>query len=196
MIIIDNVLVSDEIGDVCFACDLRKCKGACCVDGDAGAPLEEQEISFLEDNLDYVKPFMTRAGIKEVEKNGVFDYDADGRFCTPLVDGDECAFVNFDEEGIAFCAIEQSYLDEKSNFLKPLSCHLYPIRITNLANGGEAINYHKWHICKPALKRGKSDKFKLQDFVKVALIRKYGKPWYDKFVKALDGAKEDKSEEV
>lgn len=187
MIVIDNKIISDEIGEVCFACDLRKCKGACCVDGDAGAPLEEEEIAMLEDDIDYIKPYMTRAGIREVELNGVFDYDAEGKFVTPLVEGDECAFVNFDEEGIAFCAIETAYLDGKTELAKPLSCHLYPIRISKLKNGDEAVNYHKWHICKPALKRGKSEKFKLSHFVKAALIRKYGKDWYERFLEALAG---------
>lgn len=183
MIVIDKVLVSDEIGDVCFACDLRKCKGLCCVDGDAGAPLEEEEISILENDIDFIKPFMTKAGIEEVKKNSVFDYDAEGKFVTPLVEGDECAYVNFDEEGIAYCAIEHAYLDEKTDLPKLLSCHLYPIRIVKLNDGGEAVNYHKWHICKPALKRGKSENYKLKDFVKTALIRKYGKGWYDKLEK-------------
>lgn len=186
MKIIDNKIVSDEIKDICFACDLQKCKGACCVDGDAGAPFEENEISQLEDDLDYIKAFMTPAGIREVEKNGVFDYDEEGKLVTPLVDGGECAYVNFDEEGIAYCAIEAAYLDGKTDFIKPLSCHLYPIRITKLSNGREALNYHKWHVCKPALKRGKSEKFKLQDFVKSSLIRKYGKEWYEKLLRALE----------
>ncbi|MCF8229421.1 MAG: DUF3109 family protein [Bacteroidales bacterium] len=186
MIVLDDKIISNEIKEICFACDLRKCKGACCVDGDAGAPLEEAEISILEDDIEYIKPFMTEAGRREVEKNGVFDYDADGKFVTPLVDGGACAFVNFDEEGIAFCTIEQAFLDNKTDFQKPLSCHLYPIRISQLRDGGEALNYHKWHICKPALKRGSREKYALKKFVKTALIRKYGNGWYERFLKILE----------
>ncbi len=189
MIILNNKIISDEIKDTCFACDLHKCKGACCVDGDAGAPMEEAEISILEDDIDYIKEFMTETGVREVEKNGVFDYDADGRFVTPLVDGGACAYVNFDEEGIAFCTIEQAFLDGKTDFQKPISCHLYPIRVSQLGNGGEALNYHKWHICKPALKRGKAENFKLSKFVKIALTRKYGQEWYERFLKILDTEK-------
>lgn len=184
MIVIDDKIISDKIKEVCFACDLKKCKGYCCVDGDAGAPLEEEEISMLEDEIEYIKPYMTKEGISEVEKNGVFDYDQDGQFVTPLVNDGECVYVNFDEEGIAYCAIEVAFLDEKTDLQKPLSCHLYPIRITKYKDY-EAVNYHEWHICKPALVRGKREGFKLSRFVRSALVRKYGKEWYDKFAKEM-----------
>ncbi len=179
MIIIDKTLVSDELKEVCFCCDLEKCKGACCVEGDAGAPLEEEEISPLEDDLHLIEPYMTEEGIRVVRESGVFDYDEHGHFVTPLVNDRECAFANFDN-GIAYCAIEKAYEEKKIGFRKPLSCHLYPLRISKLI-GHDAVNYHKWDICKPALEKGRQLHLRLGDFLKEALIRKYGPEWFDKF---------------
>lgn len=185
MIAIDNTLNSDDLHKVCFVCNLEKCKGACCVEGDAGAPLEEHEISELEDNLDYIKPFMLPRGIEAVDELGVFDYDAHGHYVTPLVNGAECAFVVFTTEGIASCAIEQAWQAGKSKFRKPVSCHLYPVRISRY-NDFEAVNYHQWHICKPALELGKQLEVPMYRFLKDSLIRKYGSKWYDKLCKAIE----------
>ena len=183
MILLDNTLVSDDVKSVHFACDLAKCKGACCVDGDAGAPLEEEEISLLEDYIDEIKPFMVPAGINEIEHLGIFDYDADGKFVTPLVNGMECAYV-YMENGIARCAIEKAFSEKKIPFPKPLSCHLYPVRIDHLRHG-DGLNYHKWHICNKALENGMKLKMPLYIFLEEALIRKYGRNWYNKLVKLL-----------
>ena len=183
MIHLDDILISDDIRDVCFCCDLPRCKGACCVEGDGGAPLEEEEISLLEDYIDAIKPFMVPSGIKEVKMNGVFDYDAEGKFVTPLVNGNECVYVFF-ENGIARCAIEQAYQEKAIPFPKPLSCHLYPIRIKQLKHG-EGVNYHKWSICKPALENGRKLNLPLYRFLEDALIRKYGRKWYGKLVKLV-----------
>jgi hypothetical protein len=183
MIKVDEVLISDDVHDVHFCCNLRQCKGACCVEGDAGAPLEEMEISLLEDYIDEIKVFMASTGIQEVEKTGVFDYDADGRFVTPLVNGNECCFVFF-EDGIARCAIEQAFQEKKIPFPKPISCHLYPVRITQIGNQ-DALNYHKWHICNKALENGMKLKLPLYRFLEDALIRKYGRSWYNKLAKLL-----------
>jgi len=177
MITIDNTNNSDDLANVCFVCDLAKCKGACCVEGDAGAPLEEYEISELEDALDYVKPFMRQEGIDAVEQSGVFDYDAGGNYVTPLINGAECVFVVFTEDGTAACAIEKSWEAGKSKFRKPVSCHLYPIRISHYKDF-DAVNYHQWHICKPALEYGKKLNIPVYVFLKVPLIRKYGEKWY------------------
>ncbi|HPT01387.1 MAG TPA: DUF3109 family protein [Bacteroidales bacterium] len=177
MIAIDNTLVSDDLHNVCFVCDLRECKGVCCVEGDAGAPLEEEEISLLEDSLDDIKPFMEPAGRAVVEQNGVFDYDSFGQFVTPLVRDCECAFAYF-EEGIARCAIEKAFREGKTDFEKPVSCHLYPVRISKY-EGFEAVNYHRWYICSEALKKGKKENVPLYVFLKDALIRKYGVKWYE-----------------
>jgi len=163
MILLDETLISDDLKTVHFCCDLGKCKGACCIEGDAGAPLGEEEISLLEDHFDDIIPFMVPEGIAEVRQNGVFDYDADGRFVTPLVNGRECVFV-YMEGGIARCAIEKAFQEKKIPFAKPVSCHLYPVRI-NRTRYHEAVNYHKWHICKDALAKGHKENLPLYQFL-------------------------------
>jgi hypothetical protein len=183
MISLDNALISDDLKEVLFCCDLPKCKGACCVEGDGGAPLEDEEVSLLEDHIEDIRPFMVPAGIKVVESSGVFDYDADAKFVTPLVGGRECAFVYF-ENGIAGCAIEKAFLKKKIPFPKPISCHLYPVRITT-TRMNDAVNYHKWQICRKALEKGHKEKIPLYVFLKEALIRKYGRTWYNRFVRLI-----------
>jgi len=183
MIYLGNTLISDDLKEVFFSCDLTKCKGACCVEGDAGAPLEEEEISLLEDHFDEIKPYMVKEGIREVEQSGVFDYDAEGKFVTPLVNGKECVFVYFDD-GIARCAVEKAYQEEKIPFAKPISCHLYPIRIKTTPFN-DLLNYHKWPICHKALVKGYNEKTPLYQFLEGALIRKYGRAWYNKLAKLL-----------
>jgi len=177
MIIIDNHIVSDHIRDIPFCCNLKKCRGACCIEGDAGAPLDVDEISIIEDDIEAIEQYMTEKGIAVIKNYGVFDYDAAGELVTPLVNDRECAFVNFDSWGIAYCAIEKAFEEGKTSLKKPVSCHLYPIRITEHANY-DAVNYHKWDICKHALVSGKRKGIPLYVFCKDALIRKYGKEWY------------------
>ena len=198
MIAIDHTLVSEDILDKKFVCDLNACKGACCVEGDAGAPLEKEEAKILEKIYDQVKPYMLPEGVKAIEKNGFYVVDEDdGDWCTPLVDktpadtrlpdGQEhsgrCAFVLFDE-GIAKCAIEKAYYDGKVTFKKPVSCHLYPIRITKYKDY-DAVNYNRWNVCKPACACGEKLQVPVYRFVKDGLVRKYGQKWYDE-LKQLD----------
>lgn len=183
MILCENCIISDELKSVFFHCDLEKCKGACCVEGDAGAPLNEEEISLLEDYLDKIKPYMKNEGIAGVEKYGVFDYDADGHFVTPLVNDAECVYAYF-EKGIARCAIEKAWMEKKIPFQKPVSCHLYPVRIKP-SGDSDLVNYHKWDICQSALTKGYQEKKPLYEFLQEALIRKYGRKWYNKLVKQL-----------
>jgi hypothetical protein len=183
MILHEKTILSDDIRFVYFSCDLAKCKGACCIEGDAGAPLEEEEISLLEDYIDDIKPYMVQEAIREVELLGVFDYDAEGKFVTPLVNGRECVFVYFDS-GIARCAIELAYQEKKIPFAKPISCHLYPIRIKT-TSVNDLLNYHKWPICQQALIKGYNEKTPLYRFLEGALIRRYGRTWYNKLVKLL-----------
>jgi hypothetical protein len=159
------------------------CKGACCVEGDAGAPLEEEEISLLEDYLDLIAPFMVPEGIQTVKETGVFDYDAEGKFVTPLIKGKECAYVYFEKE-IARCAIEKAYQDKIIPFPKPVSCHLYPIRIRHLRNQ-DTLNYHKWPICKKALEKGSRENLAIYQFLEDALVRKYGRSWFTKLEKIM-----------
>ena len=181
MIPVKDTIVSEELKEVFFCCDLPKCLGGCCVAGDAGAPLEEQEISILEDDLDKIKPYMTERGRKSVEDSGVFDYDSEGNFVTPLVNGVECAFAAFDDKEIAYCTIEKAFEEGKSTLRKPVSCYLYPVRITDHGSF-DAVNYHKWGICKPALKKGKRLGLPLYIFLEEALVRKYGREWYNELV--------------
>ena len=183
MILMDNAIISDHFRDVFFCCDLQQCKGACCVEGDAGAPLEVEEIPLIEDHFETIKNFMVPKGIHEVEITGVFDYDADGKYVTPLVNGNECCYVYF-EDGIARCAIEKAFAEGKIPFPKPLSCHLYPVRISKTGRN-DAVNYHKWHICNKALEKGDKQKMPLYIFLEDALVRKYGRSWYNKLVKLL-----------
>lgn len=185
MIILDNTIISDDIRDRYFCCDLEQCKGACCVEGDAGAPLEEKEISLLEDNIESIIPYMLPEGYDTVNSHGVFDYDAEGNFVTLLVQDRECAFVYY-EQGIARCAIEKAFQEKMIPFPKPLSCHLYPIRIKQLSNGNEGLNYHKWSICKKAIEKGHKEKLPLYRFLDQALIRKYGRAWYNRLLKLME----------
>jgi hypothetical protein len=184
MLIIDDIMVSDNLYLVKFLCPLEKCKGACCVEGDAGAPLEEEEISELEDHIDQIMEYMIPEGIHAVEQGGVFDYDVDGSFVTPLIRGGDCAFINF-TKGIAWCSIEKAYEEGKIPVRKPVSCHLYPVRLAKVG-GTEAVNYHKWQICEPALHAGTREGIPLYVFLKDALIRRYGKVWYDKLVDEIE----------
>ena len=184
MIVIDNTIISDEFRDARFCCDVQKCLGGCCVEGDAGAPLEEEEIAFLEENLHKIRPYMRHEGIEVVYRNGVFDYDMEGTFVTPLVRDRDCAFVYY-ENKIARCSIEKAYNEGSITFRKPVSCHLYPVRITKHKEF-DAINYHKWHICAPARTFGKKNGVRLYEFLKDALVRKYGDDWYQKLKSEIE----------
>ena len=172
-----KTIVSEDIIEKDFVCNLTACKGACCVDGDAGAPLEESETKILGEIYDRVKPFLRREGILAIEKQGVFITTEDGELETPLIEGGECAYVFFDNKGVALCAIEEAYNQGKIDWKKPLSCHLYPIRVKEYSEFS-AINYNKWHICDDACTLGKQLQIPVYKFVKDALIRKFGEDWY------------------
>ncbi len=184
MIAIENTLVSEDVLKKKFVCDLNACKGECCVAGDSGAPLEKDELPILESVLEAVKPYMLQKGIKAIEKFGPYVVDNDGDYTTTLVsDKAECAFVFFDEQKIAKCAIEQAHYEGKINWKKPISCHLYPIRITPYKSY-DAVNYHAWDICKPACACGKKLDVPVYKFLKEPLIRKYGKVWFKQLEKS------------
>lgn len=179
MIEIDNTLISDDLLERKFVCDLNACKGECCVAGDSGAPLEEDEVDVIKSILPMVKPYMNAEGIAEIEKSGVALIDSDGDLVTPLVDGvKHCAFVIF-EKGIAKCSIEKAFYDGKVSFKKPISCHLYPVRITKYKQF-DAVNYQEWDVCKPACHCGEKLDVPVFKFLKEPLVRKYGKSWYKK----------------
>ena len=175
MIAIEKTLISEDLLDKKFVCDLNACKGACCVAGDSGAPLDKDELPILDAIVDKIKPYMVKKGINAIEKYGAYVIDGDGDYTTTLVSaGAECAFVFFDDNNIAKCAIEQAYYDGKIDWKKPISCHLYPIRITK-HKAYDAVNYDKWSICKPACDCGAKLDVPVYKFLKEPLIRKYGK---------------------
>jgi len=186
MIKVGEVWVSDDIKEVEFVCHLEKCKGACCVEGELGAPLEEVELQTMKDIQEAVKPYLTEAGIQAIAEQGPYILDEDGDFSTPTISGKECAYAIYDNSGILKCGIEQAYLDGKVSFRKPISCHLYPIRITKNKKGFEAVNYHKWSICSAACAYGKSLQVPLYKFLKDPLIRKYGQDWYQQLVESIE----------
>ncbi len=186
MIAIQEALVSEDLLEKEFVCDLSRCKGACCVEGDAGAPLEEDELDILAGIYNEVKPFLRTEGQKAIEEQGTAIRDPhDSEWVTPLVNEAECAYVIFDENGVTKCGIEKAWEQGAVSWRKPLSCHLYPIRITRYPSY-EAVNYHKWKICSPACDLGKQLKVPVYKFVKDALIRKYGPEWYSELDEVAD----------
>ena len=176
MIQLEDKIISLDIFEKQFLCDLNACKGACCVEGDSGAPLLKGEEQILDKIYEKVKPYMRKEGIAEIEKQGVAVYDADGDLTTPLVNNHECAFAIF-ENGITKCTIEKAYLDSKIDFKKPISCHLFPIRIKEYGDF-DSVNYEEIQICKPACECGSKLKIPIYTFLKEPLIRKYGEDWY------------------
>lgn len=177
MIIHEKTIVSEEIFEENFICDLGKCKGECCIQGDSGAPLEDDELGILDDIYEEVKPYLTSQGQKAIEDQGKYLQDFDGEWVTPLIEGRECAYTIFDEKGIAKCGIEMAHADGKVNWPKPMSCHMYPIRIVKLIEH-EALNYHRWSVCSPACALGDKEKVSVFEFLKGPLVRKYGDAWY------------------
>jgi len=184
MILLDTTLISDDLKEVMFCCDLPVCKGACCVEGDAGAPLEAEEISLLEDYREELTPYLRPESIEVLSHYGVFDYDAEGNFVTPLVTDKECAYAIFDK-GVARCAIEKAFIEGAVPFRKPVSCHLYPARLKDLTDGKTAINYHAWDICRSALEKGQATCTPLWLFLEDSLTRKFGKKWFSRLAKSL-----------
>ena len=184
MIQLDKKIISLDIFKKYFSCDLKSCKGACCIEGDSGAPLEKNEKIIIEENYQDIRPYMQKKGIDTIDKQGVGVIDKEGDLTTPLIDNQECAFVTI-EGGVAKCAIEKAFSDKRINFRKPLSCHLFPIRITSYKNF-DAINYEKISICDPACNLGESLKIPLYVFLKEALIRKYGNKCYDELIEVAN----------
>ena len=177
MIQIDDKLISEDLFSEEFVCNLAKCKGICCVEGDAGAPLDEDETKILDEIYPKIKSYLRPEGIQAIEEQGTYTLDFEGDLVTPLVNNAECAYVIFDEKGYTKCAIEKAYEDGVINWQKPISCHLYPIRITEYSNFS-AINYHEWDICSDACTLGKELGVKVYQFLKKPLIRKYGEDFY------------------
>lgn len=177
IVAVDDKLISTELFSRKFVCDLNACKGACCVEGDQGAPLTMEEVDILEEIYEEVKPFMRKEGIEAVEKEGVFYMDPWNEPATTLVNNQECAFVYFDEQGITKCSIEQAFLQGKTTWKKPISCHLYPIRVKKIGEN-LALNYDEWSICKPACACGEKLDVPVYKFLKEPITRAFGESFY------------------
>lgn len=173
---IGNTIVSEDILKCEFVCNLNSCHGACCIDGDAGAPLALSELEKLTEVYPHVKPLLRKEGVDAIESQGVYVLGTDGEYETPLIDNKECAYVIFDGK-TALCAIEQAYNQGLVDWKKPVSCHLYPVRIKDFSEFS-AVNYDRWEICDDACTLGKSLQVPVYQFVKEALIRKFGIDWY------------------
>lgn len=171
--------MSDEIIEEQFVCDLDKCKGGCCEDGDAGAPLEKTELAYLKSVYEVVKPYLTKEGVAEIESKGKYLYDQEFGWVTPTIRGKLCAYAFHDEKGIIKCGIEQAYNDGKTDWKKPISCHLFPIRIKK-TRSNELVNYEpRESLCSPACVLGKKLKVPVFVFLKEPLIRRYGEEFYN-----------------
>lgn len=178
MILLENTIVSEDILEKNFICNLSACKGACCIEGDSGAPITQDELEILEAELENIKPYLTAVSLEAIKTQNFWEKDSDGDLVTTCLPTGECNFSLRDEAGMLKCGIEQAYRDGKASIQKPLSCHLYPIRISNVGEF-EALNYHRWDICKPACKLGEEHQVAVYQFLKEPLIRKFGADWYN-----------------
>lgn len=185
MLIVKDCIISEDIAEKRFCCDLAKCKGECCIEGDCGAPLEESEIPILERILPEVEPYMTPEGIAVIREEGVAAEDNAGEPCTPLINNRECAYICYGDDGMALCAIEKAYRDGKIDWKKPVSCHLYPVRV-DVFGEFTAVNYHKWDICQCAVAKGKECGEPLYKYLKEPFIRRFGQEWYDELVEQAE----------
>lgn len=184
MLQIDDKIISVDLLERHFCCDLEVCSGVCCVHGDSGAPLEQEEKKVLQQELENFLPYLTKKGQEAVAEQGVAVVDSDGDLVTPLVaNAEECAYSYFTEEGLCLCAIEKAYLDKKTTFRKPISCHLYPIRVKKLGDN-LALNYDRWSICRCARDKGEREKIPVFRFLKEPIIRKFGKGFYKQLEEA------------
>lgn len=177
MIQIKDTLISEDIFETCFVCDLGKCKGMCCVEGDAGAPLTHEEYEAIKDVLPKIWDDLSLKARELIEKQGIAYIDDDGELVTSIIKGRECVFTYFDADGVCRCAIDNAFREGRISVQKPISCHLYPIRLHKY-DEFTALNYDRWSVCRPALRLGKKTGIKLYQFLKEPLIRKFGEEWY------------------
>lgn len=175
---IDDCLISSDILTVKYSCDYQKCKGCCCIIGDSGAPLEDVELDVLENEFSTFKKYMTNTAIQQVEQRGYYYKDSDGDMVTPLINNEECAYTIMEDEN-CLCAIERAYLAGETEFRKPISCWLYPIRISRLSNGMIALNLHRWNICSDAFIKGEKEGMPVYKFLKEPIIHFLGERFYE-----------------
>ena len=178
MLQIQDTLVSLALAEEFFCCDLEACKGECCVDGDAGAPLTPEEVGELENVLDEVWNDLSAAAQTVIDRQGVAYTDADGDLVTSIVDGRDCVFTCYDHSGCCFCAAEKAFREGRTTWCKPISCYLYPIREKRLGNGLSALNYHRWSVCRDAVRKGRELRLPVYKFLREPLIRRFGETWY------------------
>lgn len=182
---VGKTIISEEILEKEFVCNLSACKGACCVDGDAGAPLEAEELSVIEEILPVIKKYLRKEGLEAIAKQGPYTTNELGEHETTLIDGADCAYVIYDEKNVALCGIEEAYNQGEIEFKKPVSCHLYPIRIKQYSEFA-AVNYDRWEICDDACSLGKELNVPVYKFVKQALVRKFGQQWYEELERVAE----------
>lgn len=175
---IDDTIVSMDLLEQFFLCDLSKCKGICCVEGESGAPVEDDEVARLEEVLPVVWDDLSAAAQEVINRQGVVYVDEDGEYVTSIVDGEDCVFTCYDENGYCKCAIEKAFHEKKTDFYKPISCHLYPVRVARYRSF-RAVNYHRWNVCEAACRLGKQENLPVYRFLKEPLIRKFGEEWYN-----------------
>jgi hypothetical protein len=175
---VGGVLLSSEIITECFCCDYEKCKGICCVEGDAGAPVTLDEIAAIEDSLDTVWADLSASAQSVIDRQGVVYADRDGDMVTSIVRGKDCVFTCYEGDN-CLCALERAYRQGKTRFCKPISCSLYPIREKNFGNGLIGLNYHRWEVCRDAVIKGKALGLPVYQFLKEPLIRRFGESWYE-----------------
>ena len=178
MIQIEDTIISLDVIEETFLCSLDACKGICCVEGDAGAPVEREELPLLNEVLPVVWDDLSVQAQAVIDKQGVAYIDTDGEYVTSIVDGKDCVFTYYDSDGTCMCAIEKAYKNGLTDFYKPISCHLYPIRVAKYKEF-TAVNYHRWNVCKAATIFGKEKNVKIYQFLKEPLVRKFGEEWYE-----------------
>ncbi|MBQ7511568.1 MAG: DUF3109 family protein [Prevotella sp.] len=175
---VGGVLISSEILTEHFCCDYEKCKGICCVEGDAGAPVTQDEVAGIEDALDTVWPMLSASAQSVIDQQGVCYNDKDGDLVTSIVRGRDCVFTCYEGDN-CLCALERAFRQGKTRFCKPVSCALYPIREKSFDNGLVGLNYNRWSVCKDAIEKGKALNLPVYKFLKEPLIRRFGEAWYD-----------------
>lgn len=178
MFVIKDTLISRDLIEGSFVCDLTVCKGQCCIDGDAGAPLLPEEKKAIDENLEKILPLLSPGGRRAIKDEGTAYYDKDGDLVTTLIEGNNCAYSIFNEDGICLCALEKGYREGILPDLKPSSCFLYPVRLQTIG-GMTAVNVHRWKICHCAEKNGRKLGVPTYKFLKNPLIKKFGQEWYD-----------------
>lgn len=191
MVQVDDVILSTDCFTECFCCDLAACRGACCIEGEAGAPVTPEEVMHLEDILDTVRPDLSPEARAVIDRQGVAYTDNDGDLVTSIVDGKDCVFTCRDAAGCCLCATERAWRDGRTAWSKPISCALYPIRELHLTDGLIGLNYHRWDICAPAVRKGRKLGLPLYRFLREPLTRRFGAAWYARLEETAEALRQE-----